>query len=1049
MTSFKIGMSLAKSELNSPGFVKFLSVDSIGGAFTIALSDCRAEGLLDKINISLIWTDDKCDSRLGPEAQYELIDNENVDVIIGSLCSRVTLISSVYASYKNVLLLSSSSSDVKLDDKNVYNNLVRPGVPSYYTIGDTIARIMDNFNWRRMAMVTLELGGCEFSLSSINRVFLERNDLLLSDRIILGVNSGENDIKEALKRISERARIIYVCLTTDQLRSLFHLTKILNMDETEYVFLFFMAFPSNFIKTPWGSEVDDQPNAQEIKNAYESLLFISLSSLAGPYVDYFLGEVPKQTAKSPFFISDYQDMNRTASIYSIFAYDTTYFLCHLLNESVENNRDVHDIEWMISQSKNRYVTGRFGRIELDSNADRLPGYWVWRYNREKSEFQHWLNVSLTKGLGNTTLVKEQNYLPWMTKDGLPVRDTPLCGFRGEKCEQETTDSSKVLIPIASTLVAIIVISISLSIFIYFRRKKIEFEIRQKVWKIDMNDVQIMNKATHSVMSSMKSFKSNISDIFRSTEDGIGENQIYTKIGLYKSLTVAIKSVAVSGPNISFHMNRLKELKEMKEMNHGNLNSFIGLSITPTRIYILWKYCSKGSLQDILENGDIQLDSFFKTSLISDLAAGMNFLHSSILKFHGHLTSSCCLIDSRWSLKISWYGCHDLEALLLKEALKEEDRGDYEIFKKFLWFPPEILKECCQDFKQLSLPLGSKEADVYAFGLILSEILYRGLPFFMTYLSPKEIVAKVIENSNPPFRPTCPKDFQSNEEGHKIEELMKECWNENPEDRPSFSKISKNIRGFSSGKTQNLMDIMIKKLEKYANNLEEIVETRTNELVEEKKKTDSLLYRMLPPTIADRLKRGQIIEAEMYDSATIFFSDVVGFTALSSESSPIEIVNLLNDLYTLFDGILNLYDVYKVETIGDAYMVVSGIPSRNDLQHVVEISNVALHLLESVLTFEVRHKPGLKLNLRIGIHTGPCAAGVVGLKMPRYCLFGDTVNTASRMESTGEPLKIHMSSYCKQTLETVAQGNYEIKLRGNINVKGKGEITTYWLINKTT
>ncbi|CAK9253436.1 unnamed protein product, partial [Sphagnum jensenii] len=232
------------------------------------------------------------------------------------------------------------------------------------------------------------------------------------------------------------------------------------------------------------------------------------------------------------------------------------------------------------------------------------------------------------------------------------------------------------------------------------------------------------------------------------------------------------------------------------------------------------------------------------------------------------------------------------------------------------------------------------------------------------------------------------------------------------------------------------------MEKYANNLEEIVEERTSQLVEEKKKTEALLDRMLPKSVASQLMRGEFVIPEAFDAVTIFFSDIVGFTSMSATSTPMEVVSFLNDLYTLFDSIIRNYDVYKVETIGDAYMVVSGLPIRNGDLHSREIASMALELLESVKTFRIRHRPEQILQLRIGIHTGPVVTGVVGTTMPRYCLFGDTVNTASRMESNGEALKIHISPQCRDYL--VKLGGYIIEERGLVNMKGKGEVRTYWL-----
>lgn len=185
-------------------------------------------------------------------------------------------------------------------------------------------------------------------------------------------------------------------------------------------------------------------------------------------------------------------------------------------------------------------------------------------------------------------------------------------------------------------------------------------------------------------------------------------------------------------------------------------------------------------------------------------------------------------------------------------------------------------------------------------------------------------------------------------------------------------------------------------------------------------------------MAAQLIFGKPVVAETYDQVTIYFSDIVGFTSISAESTPMQVVDLLNDLYTCFDSICEDFDVYKVETIGDAYMVVSGLPVRNGNIHAREIARLSLALLDAVKTFTIKHRPGEQLRLRIGLHSGPCVAGVVGLKMPRYCLFGDTVNTASRMESNGEALKIHMSSTTKEILDVFK--TFKVERRGLVEMK---------------
>ncbi|XP_069133528.1 LOW QUALITY PROTEIN: soluble guanylate cyclase gcy-31-like [Argopecten irradians] len=225
----------------------------------------------------------------------------------------------------------------------------------------------------------------------------------------------------------------------------------------------------------------------------------------------------------------------------------------------------------------------------------------------------------------------------------------------------------------------------------------------------------------------------------------------------------------------------------------------------------------------------------------------------------------------------------------------------------------------------------------------------------------------------------------------------------------------------------------------------ILEESMQKLDEEMKRTDSLLYQMIPKPVADRLRSGEesISTCEVFDCLTIVFSDVVGFTAICSQISPMDVVSMLNAMYTKFDNLSELHKVYKVETIGDAYMGVAGAPNVTKF-HAASICNMALGMLVTMSDL-INPTSGESMKIRVGIHSGMAVAGVVGVKMPRYCLFGDTVNTASRMETNSEANKIHIS---ETTANEISSMPYKVEERGSVEVKGKGRMKTYWLLGTT-
>ncbi|XP_040580131.1 soluble guanylate cyclase 88E isoform X2 [Lepeophtheirus salmonis] len=183
----------------------------------------------------------------------------------------------------------------------------------------------------------------------------------------------------------------------------------------------------------------------------------------------------------------------------------------------------------------------------------------------------------------------------------------------------------------------------------------------------------------------------------------------------------------------------------------------------------------------------------------------------------------------------------------------------------------------------------------------------------------------------------------------------------------------------------------------------------------KKKTDSLVYQMIPKSVATRLRNGEgsMNTCEAFECVTMLFSDIVGFTTICSSLRPPQVVKLLNDLYTVFDFLVDQNAVYKVETVGDAYFIVAGCPLRGS-NHALKICDMAFDMVDGISILR-DFSSGKNMEMRVGCHSGPVVAGVIGNKMPRYCLFGHNVGLTEKFESNSLPMKIHISENCRALL----------------------------------
>lgn len=223
-------------------------------------------------------------------------------------------------------------------------------------------------------------------------------------------------------------------------------------------------------------------------------------------------------------------------------------------------------------------------------------------------------------------------------------------------------------------------------------------------------------------------------------------------------------------------------------------------------------------------------------------------------------------------------------------------------------------------------------------------------------------------------------------------------------------------------------------------LDDLLTLKEAENKEIQSRADQILLNILPAPIIQRLKAGEQMIADNLVEVTVLFADIVGFTQIAADIPPAEVVDLLNRVFSLFDIFSEQYAVEKIKTIGDAYMIVGGAPEPRE-EHTEAVADMALEIQTTISL--LAYSLNVPVQVRIGIHTGPAVAGIIGKKKFSYDLWGDTVNTASRLESHGEPGKVHVSEAVYQKLKNT----YIFQERGTIEIKGKGQMSTFFLIGK--
>ncbi|XP_031556269.1 atrial natriuretic peptide receptor 2-like isoform X2 [Actinia tenebrosa] len=1048
---FKIGLIIPYKTVALHVGNNFMKGENFAAAITIAVEDLNSNpDILPGHNITFTWEDSKCEELLTIRQEFKMI-NSRVSAIIGPGCN--CKVAARNAAAFHIPMISYMCSSTELSDKKLYPTFARTfAVDSQVT--PSVISLLKKFKWTTVAIIYENLTKWIDLKDSMKR-HLKANGIKVSYEgstigpFALHSKVMDDRIREMMSEIKNKARIVIFVTSFHMAREGIYIAFQENMISGEYVFIAFeldQVYAAKRKKLPflWFQTDSHYRNSSDfvssVQKGSEAVLLLTVKAPLGSTYADFKKRLEDRTKDPPFNSSTYiSNQGMTPPVFGAYLYDAVYQFGIALNKTLSRNETPVG-EAIIEKMRDiNYLSIQGYQVHIDANGDAEFNLTLLssKYNPKTKEKEmtetgnfHIVTHTVTQRGTPDFRYKENMTIDWPGGRKTPPKDHPPCGFNGELCSvDEKKDNKTTIIAAVSGALAFLVL---LFIANFYRHYRAERELQSRFWKIDYDELCFEHRrgSNTSLASTVMHQRDDDEEAgIPLLEDTTAEGKT-TSIGKYKGNVVTVAKL----PTRSIDLTRkvLLELKQMRDIRHDNLNQFIGACAEPPIVCIVMQYCSRGSLQDILENSDVKLDHMFIASLVSDIVKGMAYLHSSDIRSHGNLKSSNCLVDSRWVLKITDYGLPTFRSKVKKSV------DNYAYYRDQLWVAPELLRNPNRDIR------GTQKGDVYSFAIILHEFHTREGPYANSNLEPKEIIHRVKEREYPPFRPIVTKLIGGVEE---LRELMTQCWEEEPETRPDFPDIKKIMHRLliQNGMKTNIFDNIVYMMEKYADNLEELVMERTGQLIEEKKKTDALLERMLPPSVAEQLKKGKAVEAESFNQVSIYFSDIVGFTSLSAESTPMQVVALLNDLYTLFDDIIREYDVYKVETIGDAYMVVSGLPIRNGSRHAGEIARMSLHLVDAVQTiFTVRHKPGYKLKLRVGIHSGPVVAGVVGNTMPRYCLFGDTVNTASRMESNGEPLRIHISDQTKKILDQL--GGFIVEERGEVFLKGKGNCITYWLID---
>ncbi|XP_015237850.1 PREDICTED: heat-stable enterotoxin receptor-like [Cyprinodon variegatus] len=552
--------------------------------------------------------------------------------------------------------------------------------------------------------------------------------------------------------------------------------------------------------------------------------------------------------------------NKTMNDYMAAYHDSVLYIGQVMREIfAKNQSDLHGMDYVnVNYFRNTSFKGLAGNYKLDIKGDRDTNFSI-LYTTTSNEYK--LLFTFDTEFNKTKVVDKNPAFVW-----------------GKKLPQYKPNSRVAISDILVGVLTVTVVVVATIALIFYRQNRKDRLLRKRWCHINSDLISLLEDSQHNIIS-------------LKIEDERKKVKFQIRRALYDKKIVILKELKNSDGN--FNKTQTMELNALLNIDYYNLTKFYGTVRFDEGVFGVFEYGERGSLRYVLNDKisypeDTFMDWEFKISVMYDIAKGMSYLHASTIQVHGRLKSTNCVVDNRMVVKITDFGCN---AFLSSS--------------KDLWTAPEHLRDQGT----------SQKGDVYSFAIISQEIVLRKSTFYTQSCSNRsEKLSRVMTSY---FRPDLDIEVASEKE-LEVYMMIKNCWDEDPEKRPDFKKVEnclgKHISKIHNQDNESYMDNMIRRLQNYSRNLEHLVEKRTALYKAERDRADFLNFMLLPGPVVKSLKETGVVEPELYDEVTIYFSDIVGFTTLCQYSTPMEVVDMLNDIYKGFDSIVDNHDVYK--TAGD-------------------------------------------------------------------------------------------------------------------------------------